>query len=61
MVNPNDNEKELELLKSLYPELTPDQLLEVKERLDGYFEVALQIFLRQEEERRGRAKKQKES
>jgi hypothetical protein len=36
---------ELSLLRSLYPELNNDQLLEVKERLDGYFEVVLETFL----------------
>lgn len=36
---------ELNLLRDLYPELNSDQLLEAKERLDGYFEVALEVFL----------------
>jgi hypothetical protein len=35
----------LAVLKELYPELTADQLLETKERLDGYFNVVLKIFL----------------
>jgi hypothetical protein len=37
--------EKLELLRRLYPELNNDQLLEVKERLDGYFEVVLEVFL----------------
>ena len=41
---PHHSEK-LELLRKLYPELNNDQLLEVKERLDGYFEVVLEVFL----------------
>jgi hypothetical protein len=41
-----DETKELELLRSLYPELSNDELLAVKERLDGYFEVVLSLFLK---------------
>ena len=40
-----DNAETLDFLRSLYPSLTNDQLLELKERLDGYFEVALESFL----------------
>jgi hypothetical protein len=36
---------ELALLRSLYPALTNDQLLEAKERLDGYFQVVFETFL----------------
>jgi hypothetical protein len=36
---------DLEFLRCLYPELNNDKLLEAKERLDGYFEVVLQVFL----------------
>ncbi len=36
---------ELSLLRSLYPTLNNDQLLEIKERLDGYFEVVFETFL----------------
>lgn len=37
--------EELEFLHGLYPELNTAQLLEVKERLDGYFDVILETFL----------------
>jgi hypothetical protein len=37
-------EQELELLKTLYPGLPPEQLLDVKERLDGYFEIVLETY-----------------
>lgn len=36
--------QELELLRTLYPELSSDQLLAVKERLDGYFAVVLEVL-----------------
>lgn len=35
---------ELAILRKLYPELGPDQLLETKERLDAYFEVVLSVL-----------------
>lgn len=40
-----DEISDLDFLRGLYPELTSDQLLEVKERLDGYFDIALETFL----------------
>jgi hypothetical protein len=40
-----DRADDLEFLRGLYPDLNNDKLLEVKERLDGYFEVVLQVFL----------------
>ena len=42
----NDNSDEIAILRDLYPELDSDQLLETKERLDGYFEVVLSILKR---------------
>lgn len=44
-VSTRDQANDLEFLRGLYPELNNDKLLEVKERLDGYFEVVLQVFL----------------
>lgn len=35
----------LDLLREIYPELNHDQLIEAKERLDGYFDVVLETFL----------------
>ena len=43
----------LAILKELYPELTADQLLETKERLDGYFNVVLKIFLERKKSGQG--------
>jgi hypothetical protein len=40
-----DNAEDLDFLRGLYPKLSTDQLLELKERLDGYFEVALEASL----------------
>jgi hypothetical protein len=45
VVDAQQHALEWDLLRSLYPELTNDQLLEVKERLDGYFEVVFETFL----------------
>lgn len=43
-----DEISDLDFLRGLYPRLTNDQILELKERLDGYFDVALKIFLRKQ-------------
>jgi len=43
-------EKDLELLHNIYPNLSPTQLLEAKENLDRYFDLAVRIFLRLEKE-----------
>jgi hypothetical protein len=40
-----DETGDLDFLRGLYPGLTNDRLLEVKERLDGYFDIALEAFL----------------
>jgi hypothetical protein len=40
-----DDAEDLDFLRGVYPKLSNDQLLELKERLDGYFEVALEVFL----------------
>jgi hypothetical protein len=40
-----DNAEDLDFLRGVYPKLSNDQLLELKERLDGYFEVALEVFI----------------
>lgn len=40
--------EDLVLLRQMYPNLSRDQLLEAKENLDRYFEVAVRIFLRLE-------------
>lgn len=40
-----DQAEDVEFLRGLYPGLNNDKLLEVRERLDGYFEVVLQVFL----------------
>ena len=45
IVDAEQHASELALLRSLYPALTSDQLLEAKERLDGYFEVVFETFL----------------
>jgi hypothetical protein len=37
--------EDLQFLRGLYPELNDDRLLELKERLDGYFDVVLETFL----------------
>jgi hypothetical protein len=42
----DNNSEEIAILRDLYPELNPDQLLEAKERLDGYFEVVISILKR---------------
>jgi len=39
---------DLILLHHIYPDLNRDQLLEAKENLDRYFNLAVQIFLREQ-------------
>lgn len=48
-----DQEK-LKLLRELYPEIPEEQLWDVKERLDAYFEVVLKIFLEQQKKKGSR-------
>jgi hypothetical protein len=43
-MNADSNSKETAILRELYPELSPDQLLATKERLDAYFDVVLSIL-----------------
>jgi hypothetical protein len=44
-------QEDLILLHRIYPNLTRQQLLEAKENLDRYFDLAVRIFLRLERER----------
>lgn len=41
---------DLILLHRIYPDLTRDQLLEAKENLDRYFNLAVRIFLREKQQ-----------
>lgn len=41
---------DLILLHHIYPDLTRDQLLEAKENLDRYFNLAVRIFLREQQQ-----------
>jgi hypothetical protein len=41
---------DLVLLHRIYPNLSREQLLEAKEHLDRYFDLAIRIFLRLERE-----------
>jgi hypothetical protein len=41
---------DLILLHQVYPDLNRDQLLEAKENLDRYFNLAVQIFLREQQQ-----------
>jgi len=43
-------QEDLILLHRIYPNLTRQQLLEAKENLDRYFDLAVRIFLRLERE-----------
>jgi len=47
-------QEDLVLLHRIYPKLNRQQLLEAKENLDRYFDLAVQIFLRLEREEAGR-------
>jgi len=46
-------EEDLLLLHDTYPNLSRSQLLEAKENLDCYFDLAVRVFLRLERERTG--------
>jgi hypothetical protein len=46
---------DLVLLHRVYPNLNRKQLLEAKENLDRYFDLAVRIFLRLEQEQNGDA------
>ena len=41
---------DLILLHRIYPDLNRDQLLEATENLDRYFNLAVQIFLREQQQ-----------
>ena len=41
----SEDPDDIGFLRRLYPMLSNDRLLETKERLDGYFGVALEAFL----------------
>src|SRR6478752_8141269 len=41
-----DETGDLDFLRGLYPGFTNDEILELKERLDGYFDIALKVFMR---------------
>ena len=43
-------QEDLVLLHRIYPNLNREQLLEAKEHLDRYFDLAVRIFLRLERE-----------
>ena len=43
-------QEDMILLHRIYPNLTRQQLLEAKENLDRYFDLAVRIFLRLERE-----------
>jgi len=47
-------QEDLILLHRIYPKLNRQQLLEAKENLDRYFDLAVRIFLRLEREEAGR-------
>jgi hypothetical protein len=47
-------QEDLILLHRIYPNLTRQQLLEAKENLDRYFDLAVRIFLRLEREEASR-------
>jgi hypothetical protein len=44
---------DLVLLHRIYPNLNRNQLLEAKENLDRYFDLAVEIFVRLEQEESG--------
>jgi hypothetical protein len=52
--NGHDTQEQLQddlvLLHRIYPNLNREQLLEAKEHLDRYFDLAVRIFLRLERE-----------
>jgi len=52
---PKDRQEQLQdemvMLHRVYPNLNREQLLEAKENLDRYFDLAVRIFLRLERER----------
>lgn len=54
MSQTHDSEEQLQddlvLLHRIYPNLNREQLLEAKEHLDRYFDLAVRIFLRLERE-----------
>jgi hypothetical protein len=47
-------QKDLALLHRIYPNLSREQLLEAKENLDRYFDLAVRIFLRLKREEAAR-------
>ncbi len=47
----NEEQDDLLLLHESYPTLSRGELLEAKENLDRYFDLAVRIFLRLEQER----------
>lgn len=48
--NPEQTQDDLVLLHQDHPKLNQKQLLEAKENLDRYFDLAVRIFLRLENE-----------
>jgi len=48
--NQEQIQEDLVLLHRIYPNLNREQLLEAKEHLDRYFDLAVRIFLRLERE-----------
>ena len=52
MTSPVENKTEAITVSELFPDLPEDQLAEVRETLDGYCQLLLQIFDRLERERR---------
>jgi hypothetical protein len=57
--HPKDSQEQLQdelvMLHRVYPNLNREQLLEAKENLDRYFDLAVRIFLRLEQEQNGDA------
>ena len=56
---PKDSQEQLQdelvLLHRVYPNLNREQLLEAKENLDRYFDLAVRVFLRLEREQNSSA------
>jgi hypothetical protein len=50
MEYPTSEDEDLALLHEIYPNLTREELLQAKENLDRYFDLAIKISLRLEEE-----------
>jgi len=58
-LSPKSNQEQIQddlvLLHRVYPNLNRAQLLEAKENLDRYFDLAVRIFLRLEKEKAAEA------